>query len=168
MQRIFIFTLYIRRIEIYNTFHENQILSQPHISTRIFASTTCSEFPSRPFPVLSMACGTWSMITWTLGCIDYIFSNVIWHTSHLIWVFSWCRLSANFVPKVLVQQLQTNPLLWTVFLWSQRDFAVAKSLLTAVTRNNFALVCLKMLPIQLEFRKLFPTVLAEVRRLRHL
>ena len=42
-----------------------------------------------------------------------------------------------------------------------------KSLLTAVTRNNFALVCLKMLPIQLEFRKLFPTVLAEVRRLRH-
>ena len=41
-------------------------------------------------------------------------------------------------------------------------FRRGKSLLTAVTRNNFDLVCLKMLPIQLGLSKLFPTVLAEV------
>ena len=49
----------------------------------------------------------------------------------------------------------------SIFMVPER-FRRGKSLLTAVTRNNFALVCLKMLPIQLGLSKLFPTVLAEV------
>ena len=49
----------------------------------------------------------------------------------------------------------------SIFMVPER-FRHGKSLLTAVTRNNFALVCLKMVPIQLGLSKLFPTVLAEV------
>ena len=68
------------------------------------------------------------------------FATLICHTSHSIWVFSWCLFSENFVPKVLVQQLQANLLLWTVFLWSLRVFAEAKSFLQ-LSQGIFLILC---------------------------
>ena len=69
-----------------------------------------------------------------------------------------CKLCA----KSLSATIADKPIaVDSIFVVPER-FRRGKSLLTAVTRNNFALVCLKMLPIQLGLSKLFPTVLAEV------
>ena len=55
------------------------------------------------------------------------------------------------------EPIADKPIAVDSILMVPERFRRGKSLLTAVTRNNFALVCLKMLPIQLGFIKLFPT-----------
>ena len=67
------------------------------------------------------------------------------------------QTQATFSATIADKPIAVN----SIFVVPER-FRRGKSLLTAVTRNNFALVCLKMLPIQLGLSKLFPTVLAEV------
>ena len=75
------------------------------------------------------------------------------------------------LPRLLALSFQVDPSLfsqWPVGHGLCREsFRWGKKLLTAVIRNTSDLVCLKMLPIQFVIFKIFSTVLAEVKWLRH-